>query len=224
MMTRKVLFTSIFALLGFLALQVPVVALVGSKAKFTLFDAFGPVAGGFLGPVFGTLAVALMQLANFFVHGAQVQDAGTVIRFFPMLFGVLYFAGKSRLMLLVPLAAIVAFIANPIGRTVWYYALFWLIPILAHFGRDRSLFLRSFGATFTSHAVGGALWVYAFHLPKAVWVSLIPVVIIERLAFAIGIAASYYALTHILAALVRRKLLVLPFSLEQRLVDRQRAP
>lgn len=210
----------IFAGLGLLALQVPVVALAGSKAKFTLFDAFGPISGGFLGPVFGTLAVALMELTNFFLHGAHVLDAGTVIRFFPMLFAALYFARKSRVMLLVPLAAIVAFVAHPIGRTVWYYAVFWLIPILTYFARDRSLLARSLGATFTAHAVGGALWIYAFNLPKAVWVGLIPVVIMERIMFAVGIAVSYYALTNILATLVRRKFISVPFSLEQRLTKR----
>lgn len=33
-----------------------------------------------------------MHSVNFLVHGAQVQDVGTIIRFFPMLFAVLYFA------------------------------------------------------------------------------------------------------------------------------------
>lgn len=101
--TRTVLFIAIFTIVGFIALQIPVTKLAGSAAKFTVFNAFAPITGAFIGSVPGVIAVMLMQLTNFLVHGAQVQDIGTIIRFFPMLFAVLYFARRSKLNLIIPI-------------------------------------------------------------------------------------------------------------------------
>src|SRR3989338_7483873 len=162
---RTVLFIAIFAVVGFAALQIPVTQLAGSGAKFTVFDAFAPLAGAFIGSIPGVVAVLLMQFFNFLFHGAQIQDAGTIIRFFPMLFAVLYFARKGKLNIIIPAIAIVAFLSHQIGRTVWYFSLFWTIPIVTYFFRDRFLFARSLGSTFTAHAVGGALWIWTFSLP-----------------------------------------------------------
>ena len=213
---KNVLFISIFVILGFIALQIPVAQLAGSKVKFTIYDAFAPVAGSFIGSIPGAIAVFLMQFFNFFVHGAHIEDAGTVIRFFPMLFAVLYFSKKGMVNLIIPALAIVAFIAHPIGRTVWYFALFWLIPIAAHFFRDRFLLARALGATFTAHAVGGALWIWVFALPAPVWNSLIMVVIAERLLFALGICGSFILVNNLHGFLEKRRLLNLGFYIDQK--------
>ena len=214
--TRTILFIAIFAVVGFAALQIPVTQLAGSNAKFTVFDAFAPLAGAFIGSIPGVVAVLLMQFFNFLFHGAHIQDAGTIIRFFPMLFAVLYFAKKGKLNLIIPLIAIAAFVAHPIGREVWYYSLFWTIPVICYFLRDRFLLARALGATFCAHAVGGALWIWTLSLPAAVWNSLIPVVVVERLLFALGIAASYVLLNNLLYALERKQVLKLGFSIDQK--------
>src|SRR3990167_5429318 len=159
---KNILFIIIFAVLGFIALQIPVAQLEGSKAKFMVYDAFAPVAGAFIGTLLGVVAVFFMQFINFLFHGAVIQDIGTIIRFFPMLFAVLYFARKDKSNLIIPALAIIAFIAHPIGREVWYFTLFWTIPIIAYFLCDRFLFARALGSTFTAHAVGGALWIWFF--------------------------------------------------------------
>lgn len=216
---KTLLALAVFAALGFLALQVPLFHLVGSKARFTLYDLVGPMAGGFLGTWLGVLAVFVMQAANFLVHGAKVLDAGTVIRFLPMLFGAAYFARKSRWILVVPVLAIASFVINPVGRTAWVYSMFWLIPIMCHFFRDKSLLARSLGATYTAHAVGGALWVWAFHLPRAVWIGLIPITIMERLIMTAGIALSFALTTKLLGWLVRTRKVSLPFNLDQRILN-----
>ncbi len=130
---RNLLFIAIFAFVGFIALQIPVTQVWGSKAKFTVYDAFAPIAGAFIGSIPGVIAVFLMQFFNFLIHGAHIQDAGTIIRFFPTLFAALYFAKKGKFNLIIPIIAIAAFVVNPIGRTVWYFSLFWLIPIIAYF-------------------------------------------------------------------------------------------
>jgi len=213
---KNVLFIIIFVILGFIALQIPVAQLEGSKVKFTIYDTFAPVAGSFIGSIPGVIAVFLMQFFNFLVHGAQIEDAGTIIRFFPMLFAVLYFSRKRNINLIIPALAIVAFIAHPIGRTVWYFPLFWLIPIAAHFFRDRFLIARALGATFTAHAVGGALWIWVFALPAPVWDSLIMVVIAERLLFALGICGSFILVNNLLGFLEKRHLLNLGFYIDQK--------
>lgn len=200
----KIFFLMLFFVAGLIALQIPVAHVAGSKATFTVYDSFAPIAGAFLGSIPGAITVLMMQVANFFLHGAVVQDIGTIIRFFPMIFGVLYFARKTRADLIIPFIAIVAFLAHPIGRQVWYFSLFWIIPIAAHFFRDRFLFIRALGATFSAHAVGGALWIWAFALPVSVWNSLIPIVAIERILFAVGISFSFVAAANVLSLIASR--------------------
>lgn len=208
---KNLLFIAIFAIIGFIALQVPVAQLEGSKVSFTVYDAFAPIAGAFIGSLHGVIAVFLMQFFNFLVHGAQIEGLGTVIRFFPMLFAVLYFAKKGKFNLIIPVLAIIAFVVHPIGRTVWYFALFWTIPIIAYFFRDKFLLARALGATFTAHAVGGALWIWFFALPAPVWVSLIPVVAMERALFTLGIAGSFLLVNNLLAFLEKKHILNLGF-------------
>lgn len=213
---KNLLFILIFAVVGFITLQIPVAQLEGSRAKFTVYDAFAPVAGSFIGSVPGVIAVSFMQFFSFLVHGAQIADVGTIIRFFPMLFAVLYFAKKRTLNLIIPIIAIAAFIAHPIGREVWYFALFWTIPIITHFFRDRFLFARALGSTFTAHAVGGALWIWAFALPASVWNGLILVVITERLLFALGISGSYVLVNNLLCYMEKKRWLRLGFHIDQK--------
>lgn len=205
MKKKKILFVVLFAILGFVALQIPVSNLAGSKATFNLFDAFSPTAGAFLGSIPGIIAVFLMKAFDFLIKGAQVQDIGTLIRFVPPLFAVIYFAKRGKLNLIIPVLAIIAFNLHPIGRSVWYYSLYWLIPIVCNFFHGRSLIARSLGATFTAHAVGGALWIYFFNLPQAVWIGLIPIVALERTFFAVGMALAYIFLTNVIYILEKKK-------------------
>lgn len=203
---RNLIFIGIFTILGFLALQVQLTHLAGSKSAFTLFDAFGPIATSFIGTVPGIVAVFLMQLLNFLVHGSKILDAGTIIRFFPMLFAALYFGKNTKLNWIIPALAIIIFNLNPIGRSAWIYSMFWLIPIVCYFFYDKSLIAKSLGATFTAHAVGGAAWVWVFGLSKTIWLGLIPVTTIERTVFTIGIAATYLVTNNVLNYLMQKKI------------------
>ncbi len=205
MKKNKLIFISIFTILGLIALQIPFTRLLGSNVKFTLFDFLAPTAGAFLGSIPGVISVFLMQAINFLIHGSKF-DIGGIIRLFPTLFAVAYFAKRRTFNVIVPILAIIAFNLHPIGRSAWQYSLFWLIPIAAHFFR-KNLFVRSLGATFTAHAVGGALWVWAFGLTKTMWLSLIPQVIMERTLMAAGISAFYLAATQILNFASKRHLL-----------------
>ncbi len=206
MSKNKIFITALFTIVGLIALQFPINALKGAKVSFTVFDLLAPITGAFLGTTFGIVAVLATQLINIFLHGTAI-DKGTVIRLLPTLFAVWAFAKRDRLSLIVPLLAIVSFNLNPVGRSVWFYSLFWLVPILVWKFRNKSLLARAIGSTFTAHAVGGAIWIWAFALPAAVWKGLIPVVILERSIFTFGIAASYMLVTNVFGYLESKNFL-----------------
>jgi hypothetical protein len=208
---KKFLFVLVFVALGFLAMQVPFSKLVGAEnIRFSLFDFYGPVAGAFIGSFWGILVVIAMQLSNWAFHGFQT-DAGTIIRFFPALFAVLYFARKNAWSLFAPGLAMLAFWAHPEGRQAWYFALYWTIPFIMHFLRDRFIFARALGATFTQHSVGGVLWIWAFNMKAEMWAGLIPVVWMERGLMALGIALTYIALNYLMSIVINKAGVSLPF-------------
>lgn len=210
-------FILFFAVLGLVSLQIPLAAVMGSKTSFTVFDLLAPTVAAFTGSLPGLAAVVIVQAINTLFHGGYV-DMAAFIRPFPTLFAVLYFSRKGKMLSIVSILAMIAFIANPVGRQVWYYALFWTIPVFMSFVKERYLLARSLGATFTAHAVGGAIWIWTFHLPVTFWQTLIPVVIRERLLFAIGISITYLVLTNLLSLLQRKTHIVLPFFIEKRYV------
>ncbi|MDO8260694.1 MAG: hypothetical protein Q7T50_04340 [Candidatus Magasanikbacteria bacterium] len=200
---NKIIALVIFVILGFLALQLPINNLAGSGAKFTLFDLFAPVSGAFLGTPFGIAAVFLMQIVNLAFGGFTHLDKGVVIRLFPILFGALFFSRvvkkNSTWLLLIPFVSIVSFNLNPVGRSVWYFSMFWTIPFLVYPFVKKSLVARSLSSTFVAHSVGGAIWIWAFNLPAVVWQGLIPVIAFERGLMALGICASYILLNNLVA-------------------------
>lgn len=206
----------IFIVLGFLALQVPINNLAGSRASFTMFDLFAPVSGAFLGTPFGIAAVFLMQLVNLAFHGFANFDKGVAIRLFPILFGVLFFSRVvkkgSNWLLLVPLISIISFNLNPVGRSVWYFSLYWTIPFLVFPIIKKSLVARSLASTFVAHSAGGAIWIWAFNLPAGVWQGLVPVVALERSIMALGICASYILVNNLVSILMSKKLIPQVFS------------
>lgn len=209
---KVLVFFVLFTILGFASLQVPFNKLAGSNISFTLFDFFAPIAGAFLGPLYGIISVFGVMVTNNLIKDVP-WTTGAIIRLFPTLFAVYYFAVitkrkyHGKWILAVPLLCIMAFLTHPNGRQVPYYPLmFWLIPLVAYRFRN-NLFMKSLGATFTAHAVGGASWIWAFNLPPAVWNSLIPVVISERLLFASGIAVTYVVVKHTLQYLASKKIL-----------------
>lgn len=207
---KKLFFLALFTILGFLSLQIPFNNLAGSNISFTLFDFFAPIAGAFLGPVFGIISVFSVMVTNNLIKDTPWTQAA-VIRLFPTLFAVLYFSviqkkGSGKWILAIPMLAVLAFLMHPNGVQVPYYTLFWFIPLIAYKFRH-NLYMKSLGATFIAHSIGGAAWIWAFNLKPAVWQGLIPVVISERLLFATGISLSFILVKHTLEFLVAKKLL-----------------
>lgn len=205
---NKTVFVFLISGIGLLLLQIPIISLAGSKAHLTLFEFFAPITTSFIGLIPGLFSIALIQAINLILHGPDALDIGALIHFFPMLFAGLYFWKKNAFVgIALPILAILIFNLSDTGREVWYYSLFWTIPIISHFGRVQSLIMRSLGSTFMAHAVGGAVWIHLLNIPKAVWDSLIPVVIIERILFAIGITLTYIAFCKVIEYLEQKNLI-----------------
>ena len=204
---KGLLFLIIFSALAFVSHRLNFASLVGAENQFfTVFQFFGPIAGGFLGPVVGVLAVLIAEVFNFITMG-KAWSIINLARLLPMLFAAFYFGTKgrvnlkSRISLIVPIIAIAAFIVHPVGRTIWFFTLFWTIPVIIKILPKKYsgiLFLRSLGATFTAHAVGGAAWIWSIPMTGEQWIGLIPIVAVERLLFAAGIAGSYILFNTIL--------------------------
>ncbi len=200
---RGVVFLMLFVALTLVGMQFNFSKIIGMEENqfFTLFQFFGPIAGGFLG-LFGIVVVLFAQLINFVLVGKEVTVVN-LLRLTPMLFAAYYFSRNrqkgfsDRLNIAIPAVAMILFWSTPAGAAVWYYALFWLIPIIVKFLPDM-LFLRSLGATFTAHAVGASLTALAVPMTAAQWAFLVGVTPFERLLFALGITASYVLFTNIL--------------------------
>lgn len=220
MTKQKVLFLIIFIGLSLIAFQIPISRIIGSNQSFTLFELIAPLGGMFLGPLFGAFSALVVRGTNVII-AQQTLDFLTAMRFLPMMLAAVYFGMKGKKMAIIFPLCIILFLAHPIGQKAWLYSLIWLIPLIATFGKKR-LILNSLGATFTAHAVGSTIFLYAFGLTPQIWLSLIPVVLIERGFFTLGIWASYLVINtaldkltaikgvHILKPLVNKNYLISP--------------
>jgi len=203
---RGAIFLGLFIVLTLAGMQLNFSAIVGADSQFfTLYQFFGPIAGGFLGSIAGVIAVAIAEIINFIFTGKELNIIN-LVRLTPMLFAAYYFSRnkdrlfKDKIGIAIPVLAMIAFWANPVGAQAWEYALLWTIPLLAKMLPDR-LILRSLGATFTAHAVGSVLFLYFVNaMTPAIWLALIPVVLFERGVFSLGIAGSYVVFASILNA------------------------
>jgi len=195
---KKILFLLGFAVASLIALNINFSKILGVDNQFfTLYQFFAPITGMILGPIYGAISILLAEAGNFFIVGREFTLLN-LFRILPMIFAAYYFGSKKKeISVIVPLIAMAVFIAHPIGRQVWFFSLFWLIPVIARL-MPENLFARSIGATFAAHAVGGAYWIWLTNMEAQIWVGLIPVVMYERLLFAGGIAVSYLVVNTVL--------------------------
>lgn len=210
---KRLIFLFIFIALVFIGMRVNFSPIMGAENQFfTLFQFFGPIAGAFLGPIFGAISVLGAQLMDFLLVGKEWTWLN-LIRLTPMLFAAYYFGTKKKAPgVLVPAGAITLWMLHPTGRAAWIYSMFWLIPIAAKLLPEKlsgKVFVRSLGATFTAHCVGAVAFLYTVPMTAGQWMALIPVTAFERLLFAMGIAGSYVVFNTLLdKVLVKLKLRV----------------
>jgi len=201
---KRILFISLFAVISFAAYRVNFSPLLGTENQaFTFFQFFGPTPGIFLGPIAGAISVLAAQVANFFLLGKEFNLIN-IVRLAPMAFAAVYFGAKrKRLASIVPLICIAAFVMHPVGRTAWFYSLFWVIPLIASMFK-KNLFAKALGSTFTAHAVGATAFIYAVPTTPQLWVLLIPITLVERFFFASGISLSFIAFNSVLSLVEHR--------------------
>ncbi len=128
-----------------------------------------------------------------FIFGGSLFSLHYLAFYIPGFFAAAYWASSSSMLIrvLVPILCMIAFIAHPVGGAAWLYAMYFLIPVLLYFRSKNNIFSTALGSTFVAHAVGSVIWVYTVPMTVFAWLALIPVVIIERLLFAIGMTIFY---------------------------------
>ena len=199
---------SIFCAFLFLWLsQIKFAPILGTKMHFSLAVFIGPTLAKILGISLGTLTIVLTHIFGIAFKIYQLKNISDFFTFFPIIFGGIYFARvfkKDKKIVFLPLLCILLFILHPIGRSVWFYSLFWLIPlILTFFPLPKfSLFSRALASAFVDHAVGSVIYLYLLSIPAHFWIQAIPHTILERLFIASGISLCYLFEKEILKALV----------------------
>lgn len=165
--------------------------ILGTTQVFTAFEFIGPLGGSLFGALVGAFAAITAKGIGFWLTGGALT-AFALVRLLTPAAAAIYLTGKQRWILSIPALAMLAFWLHPVGREVWYFALYWLIPFVAWHFRDHS-FSRALGATFTAHALGGAAFIWLVPTTATLWQDLIPVVAFERLTFAAGMTAALIA-------------------------------
>lgn len=95
---------------------------------------------------------------------------------------------------LLPLVCMVLFILHPESTQAWVYTLYWLVPMVIYWRASTSIFAQSLSSTFIAHAVGSVIRQYTVPMTCGAWLVLIPVVLVERMVFALGMTALYYVI------------------------------
>lgn len=189
--SSSIFFTSLVKVSSFLKVSF----IVGSWAAFFSATSIAtPLVGAFTG-IGGTIVVfALSMIVRLLISGTMPFIF--LAYHIPGLCASAYFASSSvAIRMGIPLLSMALFIAHPVGGQAWAYTLYWLIPVALYFIRKDSLFITALGSTFTAHAVGSVIWLYANPMTPGAWLALIPVVLVERLIFASGMVVLYYVLS-----------------------------
>ena len=162
--------------------------IIGSSlAFFSLASIVAPLIGVFGGLGF-LCAIGLVKTTISLALGYGFLFSA--IYFLPHLAAAFYFQQNSIFKLIVPIIAMAIFIIHPQGS--FTYSLLWLIPIICYFAKT-NIIAKSLGATFSAHAVGSLIWLFTVPMTSLTWFGIIPVALIERSLFAVGISLVYYA-------------------------------
>ena len=163
---------------------------------FSGANAIVPLSGAF-GGVFGSAIVFLMRqlLHLLFFKTISLSFLAFCI---PGFCASLYWASRHySIRVLLPLACMVLFMMHPLGAQLFVYSLYWLIPVALYFINARSLFLQALGSTFVAHAVGSVIWLYTVPMTVNKFMVLMPLVLVERIAFALGMVIAYHLFSFI---------------------------
>lgn len=164
--------------------------IVGSHAAF--FSA-SSIAMPLMGAWSSIPTILITSAIGFLVRLALGASLLPMFAFWvPGLCAALYWQLPSKIYRIgLPLLCMILFLAHPVGLAAAPYAFYWFIPMALAFLHARSLWLDALASTFTAHAIGSVIWLYALPMTPAVWLSLIPIVACERLLYTAGIVAGH---------------------------------
>jgi len=167
--------------------------IVGSYAAFfSATNIITPMSGVLTGNK-GALRIFTGNIVfKFIIFGTKTL--GSLTFGIPSLFASIYWNSKSKAFkLLVPICCMALFALNPIGAKAFAYCMLWLIPVAITLSNNSTVFLTALSSTFIAHAIGSLIWLYTLPMPAQAWLNLIPVALVERVMFALGMTAIYYA-------------------------------
>lgn len=202
----KFIFTIFSSLLFLYFTKVKVGPILGTQMKFSLSVFFGPTLSKIFGIGYGIATIIFTHLIGLVTGIYKIKAVKDYFTFLPIIFAGIYFSrifkGNKKL-IIIPLICILLFVINPIGRTVWFYSGFWLIPIIISLFKDKldkilkiplfKIYGYSLGSAFVDHAIGSVIYLYLLKIPANFWIEAIPMTVVERLMIAAGIELCYFA-------------------------------
>lgn len=168
-----------------------------SMAFFSAFNIIAPLAGAFGGVAHSILIVGLGIMGSL-LSGKVLLSHLVLSYHIPTFFASAYWYSGAPIRLFLPLLCMLLFVTHPTGMAAWVYSLYWLIPIVIYFSKRNSVFLNALGSTFIAHAVGSVIWLYTIPMLPAQWLALMPIVALERFAFALGMVVVHYGITYMI--------------------------
>ena len=188
---KAVSYAAIFKLSGLIKISF----LLGSHMIwFSGVNCVLPLSGAFSGSLGASLVFLIRQLIHLIFY--KTFSLSFLAFCIPGFFASLYWSSRHWLFhVATPLICMIAFMIHPVGGQVWFYSLYWLIPVALYFIPRNTLFLQALGSTFIAHAVGSAIWCYTVPMTQSMWLALLPIVIVERVFFALGMVAAHHIIS-----------------------------
>lgn len=190
---KMISFLSLVKLLSFIKVSF----LVGSSMVwFSGVNSIVPLTGAFAGVTGAMFFFLMRQMIHLLLF--KTLSFSFLALCIPGLCASLYWATNHPIIRVgLPLLCMGLFIAHPIGAHAFLYSFYWLIPVVLYCISYRSLFLHALGSTFVAHAVGSVIWLYTVPMTAGMWLGLIPVVIVERVLFALGMVVMHQVISYL---------------------------
>jgi len=186
----------------FFSSLIPLSYIIGSYASFfsltTVVAALVGKYSSLWSLVLFFITCKKISFLNFFYFG---------IKRVPLFFAAWSYKTSNKIISVVtPLVCMMLFIIHPIGFFSWGYTMLWLIPVSIFFSKTKNIFMKSLSSVFIAHAVGSVIWLYTHETDTALWISLIPVVIFERVLMAAIITMVEFCIIKIKCFFMTRSL------------------
>lgn len=192
----KTFFALFLALIFLILTQIKFSPILGTKMHFSLAVFLGPTFAKIFGNFLGTSIIIFAQVLGTLFGIFKLKSLADIFLFLPIIFGGIFFNKifkKEKKILILPSLSIFLFLLHPIGREVWFYSLFWTIPIILFFFKipKLNLFSNSLSSAFVDHSVGSVIYLYLLNIPAHFWIRAIPLTILERIFIGLGISFCY---------------------------------